>query len=268
MGIPLRHVSLHGHDVTYRLADSDQSRPTLLLIHGLAGNSRTWKEVMPALADDFTVLAPGLLGHGESAKPMGDYSLGAFASGLRDLITVLDLESVTVVGQSLGGGIAMQLAYQHPELVDRLVLIGSAKTVSGFDMIKKIAVGADMVNAARTMLFAVGCIQALRCDTNRCPSGIATQDPHRNRAVDVELRQQHVANYHAATVRSFLDLVGAMGLDHPNQLGPEHLLRRQGDQRDESYRSLYAWLEPGQLLSGTPPQDWAANWAAASAARF
>ncbi len=153
-------------------------------------------------------------------------------------------------------------------LRERLVLIGSAKTVSGFDMIKKIAVGADMVNAARTMLFAVGCIQALRCDTNRCPSGIATQDPHRNRAVDVELRQQHVANYHAATVRSFLDLVGAMGLDHPGQLGPEHLLRRQGDQRDENYRRLYEWLEPGQLLSGSPPLDWAEDWAAASAARF
>jgi pimeloyl-ACP methyl ester carboxylesterase len=125
MGIPLQHVNLHGHDVTFRLADADRSRPALLLIHGLAGNSRTWKDVMPSLAEDFTVLAPDLLGHGESAKPEGDYSLGAFASGLRDLLTVLDLGPVTVIGQSLGGGIAMQLAYQHPELVDRLVLIGS-----------------------------------------------------------------------------------------------------------------------------------------------
>lgn len=125
MGIPLQHVNLHGHDVTFRLADADRSRPVILLIHGLAGNSRTWKDVMPALAEDFTVLAPDLLGHGESAKPEGDYSLGAFASGLRDLLAVLDLGPVTVIGQSLGGGIAMQLAYQHPELVDRLVLVGS-----------------------------------------------------------------------------------------------------------------------------------------------
>jgi pimeloyl-ACP methyl ester carboxylesterase len=125
MGIPLRHVNLHGHDVTFRLAELDPSRPVLLLIHGLAGNSRTWKDVMPALAEDFTVLAPDLLGHGESAKPEGDYSLGAFASGLRDLLAVLDLGPVTAIGQSLGGGIAMQLAYQHPELVERLVLIGS-----------------------------------------------------------------------------------------------------------------------------------------------
>ena len=125
MGIPLRHVTLHGHDVTFRLAEADPDRPTLLLIHGLAGNSRTWKDVMPGLAEHFTVLAPDLLGHGESAKPVGDYSLGAFASGLRDLLAKLDIDSVTVVGHSFGGGVAMQLAYQHPELVDRLVLIGS-----------------------------------------------------------------------------------------------------------------------------------------------
>ncbi len=125
MDIPLRHVILHGHDITYRLAEADPAKPTLLLIHGMAGNSRTWKDVMPDLADDFTVLAPDLIGHGESAKPMGDYSLGAFASGLRDLLAKLEIGSVTVIGHSLGGGVAMQLAYQHPELVDRLVLIGS-----------------------------------------------------------------------------------------------------------------------------------------------
>ncbi|MDH5238361.1 MAG: alpha/beta fold hydrolase [Acidimicrobiia bacterium] len=125
MSIPRRHVTIHGHDVSYRLAHADRSRPTILLIHGMAGSSRTWRDVMPALARDYTVLAPDLIGHGESAKPMGDYSLGAYASGLRDLLAVLELGPVTVIGQSLGGGVAMQLAYQHPELVDRLVLVGS-----------------------------------------------------------------------------------------------------------------------------------------------
>jgi pimeloyl-ACP methyl ester carboxylesterase len=100
-------------------------REVVLLIHGLAGSSRTWDAVMPALAERYDVIAPDLLGHGESAKPMGDYSLGAFASGLRDLLAVLDVGSVTIVGHSFGGGVAMQLAYQHPELVDRLVLVGS-----------------------------------------------------------------------------------------------------------------------------------------------
>jgi pimeloyl-ACP methyl ester carboxylesterase len=95
------------------------------LIHGLAGSSRTWDDVIPTIADHHDVIAPDLLGHGESAKPVGDYSLGAFASGLRDFLAVLDVPSVTIVGHSFGGGVAMQLAYQHPHLVDRLVLVGS-----------------------------------------------------------------------------------------------------------------------------------------------
>ena len=125
MGIPLRTVTVHGHEVTYRLAEHDRPGPTLLLIHGMAGNSKTWSTVMPKLAENFTVLAPDLLGHGESAKPIGDYSLGAYANGLRDLLAVVGLGPVTVIGHSLGGGVAMQLAYQHPELVDRMVLVGA-----------------------------------------------------------------------------------------------------------------------------------------------
>ncbi len=97
----------------------------MVLIHGLAGNSRTWKDVMPALAKHYDVIAPDLLGHGQSAKPMGDYSLGAHASGLRDLLLTLGVPHATIVGHSFGGGVAMQLAYQHPEMCDRLVLVGS-----------------------------------------------------------------------------------------------------------------------------------------------
>jgi pimeloyl-ACP methyl ester carboxylesterase len=119
----LRHVTLHGHDVGYRMAGEG---PVVVLIHGMAGSSLTWRDVMPLLARDFTVVAPDLLGHGESAKPLGDYSLGAYASGLRDLLMgPLGIERATIVGQSLGGGVAMQLAYQHPELCERLVLAGS-----------------------------------------------------------------------------------------------------------------------------------------------
>lgn len=102
-----------------------KSTETVLLIHGLAGSSKTWDAVMPLLAERFDVIAPDLLGHGESAKPLGDYSLGAFASGLRDFLAVLDVRRVTIVGHSFGGGVAMQLAYQHPQLLDRLVLVGS-----------------------------------------------------------------------------------------------------------------------------------------------
>jgi pimeloyl-ACP methyl ester carboxylesterase len=118
-----RFAEIHGQRVSYRRAGEG---PVVLLIHGMAGSSRTWLDVMSILARDYTIIAPDLLGHGESAKPRGDYSLGAHASGLRDLlIGVLGIERATVVGQSLGGGIAMQLAYQHPELCERLVLAGS-----------------------------------------------------------------------------------------------------------------------------------------------
>jgi pimeloyl-ACP methyl ester carboxylesterase len=122
MEAELRHVSIHGHDIAYRM---EGTGPALLLLHGIAGSSRTWRDVLPLLTDRFTVIAPDLMGHGGSEKPVGDYSLGAFASGVRDLLEVLDVDRATVVGQSFGGGVAMQLAYQHPEVCDRLVLVAS-----------------------------------------------------------------------------------------------------------------------------------------------
>jgi pimeloyl-ACP methyl ester carboxylesterase len=115
-------VEIHGHEVSYRDVGDG---PVLLLLHGIAGSSRAWREVMPALSGDHRLIAPDLLGHGESAKPQGDYSLGAFASGLRDFLGVLGVERATLVGQSFGGGVAMQLAYQHPEVCERLVLVDS-----------------------------------------------------------------------------------------------------------------------------------------------
>jgi pimeloyl-ACP methyl ester carboxylesterase len=115
-------VTIHGHEVSYR--DVGEG-PVLLLLHGIAGSSRAWREVMPALAGDYRLIAPDMLGHGESAKPIGDYSLGAYASGIRDFLGVLGVERATIVGQSFGGGVAMQLAYQHPEVCERLVLVDS-----------------------------------------------------------------------------------------------------------------------------------------------
>jgi len=115
-------VQLHGHRVTYRTAGDG---PVLLLLHGVTNSSQTWEPVAEELAGSFTVIAPDLLGHGESATPRGDYSLGAHASGVRDLLTLLGHERATVVGHSLGGGIAMQFAYQFPERCERLVLVSS-----------------------------------------------------------------------------------------------------------------------------------------------
>jgi len=121
----IRYVELHGDRIAYRAAGDDRGPETLLLIHGMAGSSATWRNVIPKLAANYRVVAPDLLGHGLSAKPRGDYSLGAFAVWLRDLLDQLGIPRATVVGQSLGGGIAMQFAYQHRDRCDRVVLIGS-----------------------------------------------------------------------------------------------------------------------------------------------
>jgi len=118
----MHEIEMHGHPVTYRRMGEG---PAIVLIHGISSSSRTWRSVMPALARRHTVIAPDLLGHGGSAKPRGDYSLGAYASGVRDLLALLGIRRVTVVGHSLGGGIAMQFAYQFPERLERLVLVDS-----------------------------------------------------------------------------------------------------------------------------------------------
>ncbi len=118
----VRTVTLHGRQVSFV---QEGTGPVLLLIHGMAGTFENWREVIGPLARHHTVLAPDLPGHGSSAPGGGDYSLGALAAGLRDLLAVLGHERATLVGHSLGGGIAMQFAYQFPEITERLVLVSS-----------------------------------------------------------------------------------------------------------------------------------------------
>lgn len=117
-----KYLELHGDRIAYREAGQGHA---LLLIHGMAGSSATWRAIIGPLSKKYRVIAPDLLGHGESAKPRGDYSLGAFAVFLRDLLDELGVVSATVVGQSLGGGIAMQFTHQHRDYCERLALIGS-----------------------------------------------------------------------------------------------------------------------------------------------
>lgn len=126
-----RSILLHGHELVYREAGAPAAgepvdgRPVLLLVHGMAGSSATWKAVLPRLGERYHVIAPDLPGHGESDKTPGDSSLGAYANTLRDLLVALGVAKATVVGQSLGGGVTMQLAYQHPQCCERLVLVSS-----------------------------------------------------------------------------------------------------------------------------------------------
>ena len=115
-------IDLHGHRVIYRIAGSG---PPVVLIHGMVNSSRHWEEVALRLADDYTVIAPDLIGHGDSATPRGDYSLGAHAAVIRDLLAAIGVDSATIVGHSLGGGVAMQFFYQFPQRTERLALISS-----------------------------------------------------------------------------------------------------------------------------------------------
>src|SRR5919198_5336476 len=142
--LKLKEIELHGHRVAYRSAGSG---PVIVLVHGITSTSATWERVMPALAKQFTVVAPDLLGHGGSAKPRGDYSLVAYASGVRDLMIALGIDRGTFVGHSLGGGVAMQLAYQFPERCERLVLIDSGGLGSEVNFLLRMATlpGAEFV---------------------------------------------------------------------------------------------------------------------------
>ena len=141
----LKFLELHGDRVAYR---DEGDGEVLLLIHGMAGSSGTWRSVIPQLSKKFRVIAPDLLGHGESAKPrVADYSLGAFAVWLRDLLDELGVSQATLVGQSLGGGVAMQFVYQHPDYAKRLVLISSGGLGPEVGLVLRLlsAPGAEMV---------------------------------------------------------------------------------------------------------------------------
>jgi pimeloyl-ACP methyl ester carboxylesterase len=159
--IRAENIQLHGHDVSYlRGGEGD----ALLLVHGIAGSCNTFEPVLEGLAERYQVIAPDLLGHGQSGKPRGDYSLGAHASGLRDLMEMLQIPSATIIGHSLGGGVAMQMAYQFPKRCERLVLVASgglgsevtpllrAATLPGTDLALAVATSEKAKGVYRTVL--------------------------------------------------------------------------------------------------------------------
>lgn len=131
------------------------------------------------------------------------------------------------------------------------IAIGAAgKITSAFNIARTLALGADWCNAARGYMFALGCIQSLSCHTGHCPSGIATQDPTRSSKLDVEDKSRRVYNFHKNTLDALANLLAAAGLNHPSQLGPEHILRRVSSTEISSYAELYHYLQPGALLKG------------------
>lgn len=173
----------------------------------------------------------------------------------------------------LGTPIREAIAFAHNCLVgvnlrDKIRLIASGKVVTGFDIVAKIALGADMCNVARPMMFAVGCIQALRCNTNTCPTGVTTQDPRRVQALVVKEKCKHVMRFHQATIKSFLDITGALGVNHPDELQPHHIFRRIRQDIIKHYGEIYHYLRPGDLLAKDIHPYYASDWVAASADHF
>ncbi len=133
------------------------------------------------------------------------------------------------------------------------IRIGAAgKIVSAFDIARTLALGADWCNAARGFMFALGCLQSRACHTDHCPTGVATQDASRWRALDVADKAQRVANFQQNTLHALAELIAAAGLEHPGQLGPEHIIRRVSADEVRSLASLYAFLQPGELLERVP----------------
>jgi glutamate synthase domain-containing protein 2 len=145
-------------------------------------------------------------------------------------------------------------------LRDRIKIGASGKVATGSDIVKRLAQGADYTNAARAMMMAVGCLQSQRCHTNKCPVGVATQDPKRSRALNVPDKTERVYRYQRATVAEAQRLIASMGLEGPEEVGPHHLIRRVDHITSSSYAELYEWLSPGALLGGDAPHAWSLDW--------
>lgn len=172
------------------------------------------------------------------------------------------------VGMPLTQGLmTMHNALVGVGLRDRIKIGASGMVAEGNDIVKRLIQGADYTNSARAMMMALGCIQSLRCASDTCPTGVATQDPRRERALDVPLKTQRVYNYHRNTVDQALRLMASMGAAEASELKVEMLRRNLGAERNASYAELYGWLTPGELLAEAP-EEWAADWRLARSSHF
>lgn len=171
------------------------------------------------------------------------------------------LEFMDHVGMPLRDG----LMFVHNALVglnirEHIRLGASGKIITAFDMVRIMALGADWCNSARGFMFALGCIQAMRCHTDKCPTGVATQDPIRQRALDIADKARRVAAFHRATLLALADVLAAAGLDHPSDLRPHHVSKHTALGRVETFDEIYHFLKPGELLSGTGDPRFKAAW--------
>ncbi len=188
----------------------------------------------------------------------GEGGTGAAPIEFSDHIGVPVKEGLVLVHNALVG----------TNLRESIRIVAAGKLISGFDIAAAMALGADLCNAARSFMFAVGCIQAQSCHTNACPVGVATQKRRLERALVVEDKAQRVYNFHRRTVESLAEVVAAVGLEHPRELSPRHVFERTSPTEIHSFEHLYSFYEPGQLLDGRAGGELQPYWEAASATSF
>ncbi|WP_417684667.1 FMN-binding glutamate synthase family protein [Roseibium sp.] len=173
----------------------------------------------------------------------------------------------------LGTPLRQGLAFVHNTLVgaglrDHVKIGASGKLISAFDISEALCLGADWANSARGFMFALGCIQSQSCHTNRCPVGVATQDPQRQKALDVPDKATRVANFHRNTVKALMEFAEASGLDTPKNFRPEHVYLREGHRAVLPASAALDWLKPGDLLTGADIPGFSTYWAMADARSF
>jgi len=179
------------------------------------------------------------------------------------------IEYVNYMGEPLESG----LTFVHDALVgvglrDKIRIICSGKITNGYDLVLRIAMGADMCSSGRAFMMATGCVQSKQCDANTCPTGVATQDKRLQRGLVVDEKKHRVADYHKNTIKSFRELVGAIGMTNPSDLKPHHIMRRVSQTCAKPLDEIYQYLKPGQLLSANIPAHYKKDWELASAERF
>lgn len=179
------------------------------------------------------------------------------------------LEFSDSIGMPLNDGLVfVHNALMGVNLRDKIRIIAAGKITTGFHIVSKIAMGADMCNSARGMMFALGCIQALQCHANSCPTGVATQDPYLVKGLVVEHKSRRVANYHTGTMKHFCEILGAAGLDHPSELRPYHIMRRLSSSTIRRLDEIYEYIPKGCLLSDDVPESFRQLWEVASPDTF
>jgi len=260
----IRHVPM-GHDVVSPPAHSAFDSPAGLLgfvdqLRGLSGGKPVGFKLCIGRKSEFLGICKAMLETGITPDFITiDGSEGGTGAA--------PIELTNSVGTPLRDGLVfVNRALQGIGLLHKIRLIAAGKAISAFHVIRLLALGADTVNAARAMMFALGCIQSRSCNTDLCPTGIATQDPARFKALDIELKGQRVANYHKAMIENLLELLAAAGLEKLEDLEPSHIHQRVGGTVVRHYDEMYPPIPDGCLLEETAvPENWKATWQTADA---